>query len=129
MIKIKIKISVKQTSSDTKYETVDYHAEMIQMDESFRIVYQEESKGRVTLDVGHHYVLLRRDDAWITHATFQKNQETLLRIISTEGELQFKIQLLALETTLDSLYIKYQLFNDQGMVDSHEYQCNWTKGE
>lgn len=107
--------------------TEDLHAEMIQMDESFRIVYQEESKGRVTLDVGNHFVLLRRDDAWITHATFQRNQETLLRIISTEGELQFKIQLLALEIDSNALYIKYQLFNDHEVLDTHEYQCNWTK--
>lgn len=129
MIYIKVTLVAHQNSKDASVKTVDKAAQVLDFEQTVRIFYQDDAGGINTLDVGTNYIHMQRDHEWITQMIFTKGKGSSAKVISQEGELRFNINVVKLEIDSQRLYVKYQLLQDNALIDTHTYFVEWRKEE
>lgn len=124
---IKVKVVATQVSNSVDIEDIDGFADLKDFDDYKRLVYQEGCGAFTTLDFGSNWVQMKRDNEWITQAQFSKEDGSHARIISSEGEIRFEVEVLELEVRDNSIYIKYELGQNGEFIDTHTFNCEWSK--
>lgn len=129
MIKIQVKVVATQISDTIDIRDVDGYATITELGMMRRLVYQEGCGAIVQLDFDAEQVLLNRKSDWTTQATFSSVDTSSARIISSEGEINFGVNVLEISIKENSIYIKYEMKQADELIDTHIFNCVWTKEE
>lgn len=129
MIKIQVKVVATQISDTIDIRDVDGYATITELGTMRRLVYQEGCGAIVQLDFDAEQVLLNRKSDWTTQASFSSVDTSSARIISSEGEIYFGVNVLEISIKENSIYIKYEMKQADELIDTHIFNCVWTKEE
>lgn len=129
MIKIQVKVVATQISDTIDIRDVDGYATITELGTMRRLVYQEGCGAIVQLDFDAEQVLLNRKSDWTTQASFSSVDTSSARIISSEGEINFGVNVLEISIKENSIYIKYEMKQADELIDTHIFNCVWTKEE
>ncbi|HLV50242.1 MAG TPA: DUF1934 family protein [Erysipelothrix sp.] len=129
MIKIQVKVVATQISDTIDIRDVDGYATITELGMMRRLVYQEGCGAIVQLDFDAEQVLLNRKSDWTTQASFSSVDTSSARIISSEGEIYFGVNVLEISIKENSIYIKYEMKQADELIDTHIFNCVWTKEE
>jgi len=129
VIKIQVKVVATQISDTIDIRDVDGYATITELGMMRRLVYQEGCGAIVQLDFDTEQVLLNRKSDWTTQATFSSVDTSSARIISSEGEIYFGVNVLEISIKENSIYIKYEMKQADELIDTHIFNCVWTKEE
>lgn len=129
MIDIQVKVVATQISNTIDIRDVDGYATITDLGMMRRLVYQEGCGAIVQLDFDAEQVLLNRKSDWTTQASFSSVDTSSARIISSEGEINFGVNVLEISIKEDSIYIKYEMKQADELIDTHIFNCVWTKEE
>lgn len=129
MIKIQVKVVATQISDTIDIRDVDGYATITELGMMRRLVYQEGCGAIVQLDFDAEQVLLNRKSDWTTQASFSSVDTSSARIISSEGEINFGVNVLEISIKENSIYIKYEMKQADELIDTHIFNCVWTKEE
>lgn len=127
MIRIKVKVTAKQKSETVDIQDVDGRAQIIDLGDTRRIVYQEGCGGVNTLDVGENYIHMNRVHEWLTQIHFSQDDKAFARMVTEEGEIRFNVRVLELEILEDKLFVKYELLQGNELIDVHTFDLTWSK--
>ena len=129
MIKIQVKVVATQISDTIDIRDVDGYATITELGMMRRLVYQEGCGAIVQLDFDTERVLLNRKSYCTTQASFSSVDTSSARIISSEGEINFGVNVLEISIKENSIYIKYEMKQADELIDTHIFNCVWTKEE
>jgi len=129
VIKIQVKVVATQISDTIDIRDVDGYATITELGMMRRLVYQEGCGAIVQLDFDAEQVLLNRKSDWTTQASFSSVDTSSARIISSEGEIYFGVNVLEISIKENSIYIKYEMKQADELIDTHIFNCVWTKEE
>ena len=118
---------VTQKSQDGVIVTTDKHGERLEMGDSIRFSYMEESGAHVLIDIVDQEVSLRRRDVGLTQALFHPEKKSEMHVHNEHGVLTFNLDIKLLNIDKDSVSIHYDLLHDNQVVGQHEFQLDWKE--
>ncbi|CAM3695528.1 DUF1934 domain-containing protein [Erysipelothrix urinaevulpis] len=127
MVIIKYSVHVEQKTVDEHLFIEDHEAVVVSGDSYHRVIYKEKDGVDVVLDISPNEVSLKRYGEWLTHGLFSSNNKSYLSVNNELGTLNIDIALMDLKYDKQSLLLKYNIEDEEGIVSEHEYICRWNR--
>lgn len=126
---INITVEVEQKNPEESLLFKDTNASIVSNGIYHRIIYQENKKVDVVLDITKHEMSLKRQGEWLTHGLFSSDNESFLVVKNELGTLKFEVKIKQFIYEEDSLFIEYHLLEENSKISTHQYKIKWNRRE
>ena len=125
VVNIKVSAQIVQVSGDDVLTIEDNQAELYESQHYSRLVYKESCDVEVILDFTENELSIKRFDNWLTQAIFSRHGDGTLLVTEAEGTLTFDAKIKKYEIKSHSLYVKYDLYQNNQFVNHYTFKCTW----